>query len=406
MTCQICSFESIQQILDLDEQPPCDFLTEEQFPNERFYPLSLWLCPRCKLLQVGDIVSPEVLFTPKVGYHHLTAQSKTFEAHLAALAVSVAERFSLGKEDRVVEIGSNDGALLSCFRDCCKSTLLGIDPTDVADIARKNGIETLSEFFNRDVAKRVVSSHGRAKVILALNTFAHMDNIDSVVQGIRDLLTQHGVFISENHYGKDLIDGRQYDFIYHEHYRFYLVATLKHLFERNSMRLVHVEWVDTHSGSIRVFACRKDAAFSQGSSVAQFLEDEWSLYALRGYKDFQADVERHRQEFPEMIRGLRSEGATIDGLTFPARAVTLLTSCGLGREEIRCITEMSTLKIGKFSPGGHIPVVNQEILFGEDQPDYGIILSWHLQEELIRAFRGRGFRGKFIVPLPEVKVIE
>ena len=404
MKCQICGSET-KQFLDLGEHPPCDFWDESEIDQEIAYPLTVHFCPKCSLVQLGEVVKQEALFTPECGYHHIAALSSSFLKHLDVLASRTVERFQLTENDLMIEIGSNDGALLEAFQKQGVK-VLGVDPTDVTGIADAKKLVTISKFFDKDVAKEIGREHGKAKVITALNTFAHVSGLDSVVEGIEGLLTADGVFISENHYVLDLIKELQYDFIYHEHSRYYSLHSLIFLFGEFNMDVFDIERIPTHSGSIRVFACKK-GAYPISDTIATLLkkETEFGLRELKTYNRFASIVGTHQKNFKGVLEGIRARGKTIAGLTFPARAVTLLGSCKIGPETLCYITEMSHLKIGKVSPGTHIPVVDQSVLFGSSAPDYGLLLSWHIRDELVPRFRGKGFKGKFIIPLPVPTVI-
>lgn len=404
MRCQICGNEA-NQFLDLGKHPPCDFLNQHEFEQEIKYSLTVHFCSKCTLVQLGKTVDQEALFMPRSGYHHIAALSSSFLKHLEVLASATVTRFGLKSNDLMVEIGSNDGALLEAFQEQ-GVRILGVDPTDVVKIATDKSLPTLSKFFNEDVAREIVSTHGKAKIITALNTFAHVSSLDSVLRGMRKLLTDDGVFISENHYVLDLVKELQYDFIYHEHSRYYSLRSLVFLFDRFDMDVFNIERIPTHSGSIRVFACKK-GSYPISNSVAALLREEevFGLYNFNIYEEFARKVRIHQKSFRDMLQDIGAKGTTVAGLTFPARAVTLLNSCGLGPETICYITEMSHLKIGKFSPGTHIKVVDQKILFGDDAPDYGLLLSWHIREELIPRFKSKGFKGKFIIPLPTPTII-
>ncbi len=397
--CQICGSDT-EQFLDLGKHPPCNFLNENELSQEIAYPMIVHFCPTCSLVQLGQTFNQEALFLPHSGYHHIAGLSSSFLSHLDTLASKTIERFGLKPSDLVVEIGSNDGALLEAFQKR-NVRILGVDPTDVAKIATNKGLPTLSKFFNEDIAVEIANFYGKAKIINALNVFAHLSSLHSVVRGIESLLTSDGVFISENGYVLDLIKDLQYDFIYQEHLRYYSLHSLIYLFNRFDMDVFNVERISTHSGSIRVFTCKK-GAYQVLDSVTALLkeEEEFGLHKLNTYKEFAKKVRSHQKSFREMLQDIHRKGETIAGLTFPARAETLLTCCGIGPETICYITEWSNIKIGKFSPGTHIKVVDQKVLFGNKAPDYGLMLSWHIQEELIPRFREKGFKGKFIIPLP------
>lgn len=404
MKCQICSNDT-KQFLDLGQHPPCDFLNKNEINQEILYPITVHWCPNCTLAQIGKPVDQKVLFTPRVGYHHIAALSSSFLKHLGSLAEKTIERFGLSDNDLMIEIGSNDGALLEAF-NAHGLKVLGVDPTDVSEIAIEKKLPTIQKWFNKDTAAEIAATYGKAKIITALNTFAHVSSLDSVVEGIRNLLTDDGVFISENHYALDLIKNLQYDFIYHEHSRYYSLRSLVHLFDKFGMDVFDIERIPTHSGSIRVFACKKNA-YPISDNVTNLLKEETTsgLNNFETYLTFAQKVKSHQKDFKKMLQDIRAQGKTIAGLTFPARAVTLLNSCGIGPETLSYITELSSIKIGRFSPGTHIPVVDQKILFGDSAPDYGLLLSWHIQNEIVPRFRERGFKGKIIIPLPTPKII-
>lgn len=404
MRCQICDDDKVFNFLNLGEHPACIFVSPEQFKSEKRFTLDVWYCPACGLVQLGHPVDQNILFGDD--YHHIAALSSSFKEHLKALAEDTAKKFKLSSKDLVVELGSNDGALLEAFKPH-QVKVLGVDPSDVSQIAIDKGIPTIREFFNEKLAAKMVKEHGKAKIIASLNTFAHVSNLDSFVRGVRDLLTDDGAFITESHYVLDLIKDLQYDFIYHEHSRYYAVRTLVHLFQKHGMEVFDVERIPTHSGSIRVYAGKKGAR-PVAKVVADLLkaEEQFGLKNKETYLAFAKKVQEHKAVFVQFLKDLRAKGQRIAGLTFPARAVTLLNFCGIGPETLDCITEMSTLKIGRYSPGTHIKVVDQEMLFRDGAPEYGLLLSWHIAKEILPRFKAKGFKGKFILPLPTPTIVE
>ena len=402
--CQICE-SNTKQFLDLGEHPPCNFLNEHELQQEILYPMVVHFCPVCSLVQLGKPVNQEALFLPHTGYHHIAALSSSFSKHLDVLASKTAKKFNLKPKDLVVEIGANDGALLEAFQKK-NVRVLGVDPSDIAEIAANRGLPVLKKFFNEEIASEIVDTCGQARIMTALNVFAHLSSLHSVVRGIEKLLTADGVFVSENGYILDLIRDMQYDFIYQEHLRYYSLHALIYLFNMSGMDVFDVERIPEHGGSIRVFACKK-GAYRISNSVTVLLKEEvrFGLNTFDTYMEFSKKVKDHRKSLRKMLEKIRAEGGTIAGLTFPARAETLLTYCGIGPKIISYVTEWSDIKIGKFTPGTHIKVVDQDILFGDKAPDYGLMLSWHIQEELIARFRKNGFKGKFIIPLPTPAII-
>lgn len=402
--CQVCASDKLRLVLDLGPNPACVFLTEADIisGSEGQWPLEMWYCEACGLVQSGWVVDPTVLFGE--GYHHISGIPDTFRKHLSDLASSLVRRFTLSSRDLVVDIGSSDGALLEQLVPY-GPRILGVDPSSVARIAIANGLPTINEFFDQERAIRILEEYGRARVITALNTFAHVARLDSLMRGVKQLLDDLGVFVTESQHLLELITKLQYDFIYHEHLRYYSLKALMHLFDRYGMQVFDVEPVPTHGGSIRVYAC-KVGAYRMSDAVGAMLaaEERAGLASFATYRDFAKKVEAHRTELNALLSRIKGEGKRICGITYPARAITLLTYCGIGPEVLDYVTEKSPIKIGKYTPGTHIKIVDEARLF-EDQPDYGLLLSWHLTEELVSKFRARGFRGMLIVPLPEPAVV-
>lgn len=402
--CQICASDKLRMILDLGPNPACIFLTEQdiQTHSERWWPLEIWYCESCGLVQSRYVVDPKILFGGE--YHHISGIPDTFRKHLEDLASSLVIRFHLSSNDLVIDVGSSDGALLERLMPH-HVKVLGVDPSSVARMAIEKGIPTINEFFDQEEATRILDQYGNAKVITALNTFAHVAGLDSLMRGVKLLLDEAGVFVTESQHVLELITKLQYDFIYHEHLRYYSLKALIHLFNRYEMEVFDVERIPTHGGSIRVYAC-KAGAYPVSDSISTMLDMERNagLTAFSAYEEFAKRVRVHRSELTNLLISIKSTGKTICGITYPARAITLLAYCQIGPEVLDYVTEKSPLKIGKYTPGTHIKIVDESKLF-EGQPDYGLLLSWHLTEELVSKFRARGFRGKFIIPLPKPVIV-
>ena len=402
-SCQICFSTALYKFLDLGSQTPVVFLTHNQLNDqEKSYPLDVYYCQSCGLVQLGHVVNPEILFTNE--YHHIAALSASFKSHLNMLASSLTRRFSLNETDLVVDIGANDGSLLEEFIPH-KIKILGVDPSDVAKIASDKGIPIINKFFNEKVAHEIIETSGNAKIILSLNTFAHVAPLHPFMNGVKLLLDDSGIFVTESHYLLDLISELQYDAIYHEHLRYYSVKSLTFLFNLFGMDVFDVERKSTHAGSIRVYACKK-GAYPISNAVGDLckLEDESGLSTLDTYVNFEKRVKQHRSELLNLLRTLKVQQKRIVGITFPARALTLLNYCQIDSDTLEYLTEQSPLKIGKFTPLSHIKIVREPYLF-EDQPDFGLLLSWHITDEITKKFKERGFKGNFIIPFPKPTII-
>ena len=254
------------------------------------------------------------------------------------------------------------------------------------------------------MANEVLDKSGKAKLILSLNTFAHVD-LHPFMNGIKMLLDNSGVFVTESHYLLDLISELQYDAIYHEHFRYYSIKNLVFMFNIFGMDVFDVERKSTHAGSIRVYACKK-GAHPISNSVRDLcnLEDKSGLSNLDTYLNFEKRVLQHKSKLLNLLSTLKSQNKRIVGLTFPARALTLLNYCQIDSGTLEYLTEQSHLKIGKYTPLSHIKIVPESYLF-DDQPDFGFLLSWHITDEITKKFKEKGFNGKFIIPFPTPTII-
>ncbi|MEX2642215.1 MAG: class I SAM-dependent methyltransferase [Acetobacterales bacterium] len=403
--CQICDSERLTPILFIGYIPPVNTMPAVgSIPEEQpAYPLELRRCEDCSLVQIGLEVDAEVLFPHS--YPYLSGTTRILRENFVDLYRKVSERLALGPDDLVVDIGSNDGTLLKPFHEGGHK-VLGVEPSQAGDVARKHGIDTLTDYFGRACAEKVLAQHGPAKVITAANVFAHIGDIHSVVDGIVALLAEDGVFVSESHYLLDLVETLQYDTIYHEHLRHYALDSLSHLLAAHGLEVFHVERIPTHGGSIRAWAARK-GTYPIEPSVAERLADEKAkgLADGRALQDFRARVVQSKLDLYALLAPLKREGARIFGIGAPSRASTLINYTGLDDGLLDAVMEVSNShKLERYVPGTRIPVLDEKKLFDE-QPEYALLLSWHIADDLIRILRKNGYRGRFIVPLPEPRIV-
>lgn len=404
MKCQICLGTKLHKFLSLGHQPVPDvFLTEEELNGpETYFPLDVYFCEDCNLVQIGYVVDPNLLFKE---YYYNTGTNKSLRRNFKKIVDLVVKRFSLSHGDLAIDIGSNDGTLLRNYKNY-GIKVLGIDPSSVADLAIKNGIPTVKDFFNETVAEQIVKENGYAKIITATNVFAHVDKLNSFVNGVTKLLTKDGVFITESHYLLDMITQLQYDSIYHEHLRYYSLKPLMYIFNKYNMDIFDAERITTHGGSIRVYACRKGSRkISINVKKLVNLENKNGLYVRDTYDKFKSKVLSNKFELQTILLKLKKKGKRIVGVGAPAKGNTLLNYCDINADILDYIIETSALKIGKFTPGMNIPVVDESKLFS-DQPDYAILLSWNLKDMLIHKLKRSGYKGKFVVPNPTPKIID
>ncbi|MEK7063293.1 MAG: class I SAM-dependent methyltransferase [Patescibacteria group bacterium] len=402
-TCRVCGGSDVTKFLSLGEHPPVDnFVAPTAVGDEKRYPLEVYFCNTCKLVQLVDVVDADELF--HTAYAYFSSASKPLVDHFRSYAEDIKKRY-IQSGDLVIDIGSNDGVLLQFFTDTAR--VLGIEPSEnVAEVARQKGVDTVSGFLTTGMAEDIVKKYGKAKVVTANNVFAHIDNLDEIVRSVHALLTDDGVFVSESHYLLDLIEHAEFDTIYHEHLCYYSVRPLQHLFARFGMEVFDVERVPTHGGSIRVYA-RRASGEPISDSVQQLLqlEERAGLYSRERFDTFQTQVNAIRDRLVSLVRGFRAEGKTVVGYGAPAKGNTLLNFCGFTAADLAYITDTTPYKIGLLTPGSHIPVVSPDIL-QQETPDYVLLLAWNYRDFILekeKALRERG--AKFIIPIPKVEVV-
>ncbi|MBW2977064.1 class I SAM-dependent methyltransferase [Candidatus Woesearchaeota archaeon] len=402
--CQLCGNPKLEPILFLGYLPPVNQMRQiGQKPHEQpSYPAQILYCEKCHLVQLGLIVNPKILF-PKE-YPYTSSTTKILRENFAELYRECKTIVKIGREDLIIDVGSNDGNLLSNFKDNHK--VLGITPEDAGKIAIEKGIPTILDYFKEDVVGKVKEDYGKAKIITATNVFAHIENINKITDLILELLLDGGVFISESHYLLPLIENLQYDTIYHEHLRYYSLHSLKYLLERHGLEVIHAKEIPTHGGSIRVYAARK-GRYTVKDTVAVLLEKEKNIAASKEkLLEFKDKVIISKLQLHSLLLDIKKDGKKIYGIGAPSRASTLVNYVGLDDGVLDYVVEIKgSHKIGKYIPGTLIPVVEESKLF-EDQPDYALLLSWHIADELASKLREKGFKGEFIVPLPKPGILK
>ena len=301
----------------------------------------------------------------------------------------------------IIDIGSNDGNLLNNFKKHHK--VLGITPEKIGKIAIKKGINTLIKYFNKDTANLVLKKFGRAKIVTATNVFAHIEDVNSLMKNLLQVLINDGIFISESHYLVSLIKTNQYDTIYHEHLRYYSLTSLKYLFNKYDMEIIHAKKINTHGGSIRVYAARKKR-FKIRKSVTKILNFEKKFLNWKTFINFKKNVIQSKLNLYSILKKLKNENKKIYGIGAPSRASTLINYVGLDENIIDCVLEIEgSYKIGSYIPGKKIPILSEKKLYN-DPPDFVILFSWHIASELKLNLRKKGYKGKFIIPLPQPKI--
>jgi SAM-dependent methyltransferase len=406
VACRMCGSSDLELFLDLGLTPPADeFRTrEEAAAPQVYYPLEVYLCMQCGLAQLGLVVRPEVLYQHDYPYESSTTQAG--RTHFALFAKDVVARFGLGADDLAVDIGSNVGVLVQGFLDAGVRAV-GVDPApNIVEIARKNGIMTFCDFFGARAVASVVAEHGKAAVVTGTNVVAHIHDLDAMMLAVNDLLTPNGAFIVEAPHFLRLINSLEYDTIYHEHLSYLSAKPLVNFFRKHGLEVIDIVQMGIHGGSFRVFVARK-GSWPVMSSVDQMVREEEnaSIHRLPTVKAFAAAVDQHRSKLVSLLLELRGAGKRLAGISAPAKGMTLLNYCNIGPSILEFVTEKTSLKIGRFTPGGRIPVLPDAAL-RERHVDYGLLLAWNFAEEImanLKSYREHG--GRFIVPIPTPRVV-
>jgi hypothetical protein len=399
--CQVCDSPNLETVMFIGYLPPVNAMPAigTRPAEQPAYPAEVLRCGKCQLVQIGLIVDPAILFPPT--YPYTSGTTKILRENFAELASEVARLYPLKPTDLIVDIGSNDGTLLSNFTNSCR--VYGIEPTNTGKLAIERGIATQISFFNRAAVKVALAAHGKARMVTATNVFAHIEDIHEIVDCILELLDEDGIFISESHYLLSLVETLQYDTIYHEHLRYYSVTALRYLLEMHGLEIIHTRPIPTHGGSIRVYAARK-GKYPMRESVAAPQATESRELTESKLKAFKQNVVNSKLALYALLRDIKRQGGRIYGVGAPSRASTLINYVGLDDGIMDCVLEIKgSYKIGKYVPGTMIPVVDEGRLFA-DQPEYAMLLSWHIADELMPKLAARGFKGKFIIPLPEPRI--
>ena len=395
--CQISGSNDLKSIMFLGYLPPPTEMKKihSKIEEETFYPADLVYSPTSKLVQLNTIVNKKILFSKD--YAYTSSTTKILRENFQELYNDCNKIVKISSSDLVIDIGSNDGNLLGNFKN--HHRVLGITPEKIGKIAIRKGIPTLIRYFDKPAAKLVLKKYGKAKIITATNVFAHIENVSELMKNILKILQKDGVFISESHYLVSLIKTNQYDTIYHEHLRYYSLSSLKYLFDKYGLKIIHAKKINTHGGSIRVYATRS-RKFKINKNVKKILSLEKKYLNWKTFNNFRKNVVKSKINLYSILKKIKNKNKKICGIGAPARASTLINYIGLDENIIDYVLEIEgSKKIGNYIPGTKIPILSEKKLF-IDQPDFAILFSWHIAFELKTKLRKRGFKGKFIIPLP------
>jgi hypothetical protein len=404
--CRSCGAGNLDLVLSLGSTPLANSLVVDAAAgDEPRFPLDLAFCSACALVQITETVPPEILFRD---YLYFSSFSDTMLAHARDLVARFVAERRLGPQSLAVEIASNDGYLLQYYKQA-GIPVLGIEPArNVARVAvEEKGIPTVTEFFGRALAERLSGLGKSADVLHANNVLAHVADLPGFVAGIREILAAGGVAALEFPYVGDMIDRCEFDTIYHEHLCYFSLSALTHLFARSGLKAVAVDRVPIHGGSLLLQVARAESPLAPAVSVATLLaeEDARGMRAVDFYRGFGRRVEGLRSDLRALLARLKSEGRTIAAYGAAAKGSTLLNTFGIGRDTLDFVADRSTHKQGRYMPGVRVPIVPPSRL-AEAMPDYTLLLTWNFADEILEQqaeYRRRG--GKFIVPVPDVRVV-
>jgi SAM-dependent methyltransferase len=406
VTCRFCNAELVTTFVDLGMQPLSNAYVDPSNAErpETFYPLHARVCSSCLLVQLPEVASPDQIFTD---YAYLSGVSSTWVEHCDRFAATMVDRLGLGASDLVVELASNDGTQLRCF--AARGTgVLGIDPAaNVAAIARAASVDTIPRFFGTELAEEL-SRAGRApRLIVANNVLAHVPDINGFVRGVRILLAPDGVASVEFPHLLRLMEGNQFDTIYHEHFSYLSLIAVMKIFEHHALRVYDVEELSTHGGSLRVLACRAaNRCFVRTERVTRVLDGEraYGLTSMTAYERFAQQVRDTKHALLELLVHEKRAGKRIVAYGAPAKGNTLLNYCGIRDDFVEFTVDRNPLKQGKLLPGTHVRVDHPDALRAA-RPDLVLILPWNIEREIVEQLAFvREWGGRFIVPIPKVRV--
>lgn len=404
-TCRLCGSRDLKMVLSFAATALCDAYVPKDRVNDiqEIYPLDLFLCEVCGYIHLPYIVNPEIIYRD---YLYVTTSSFGLSDHFKSYADEVLSNLKPSAQSLIVDIGSNDGTLLGHFKNR-NMRVLGIEPAvEIAKNAAKEGVETLPVFFGKEISGKIKGDYGTADIITINNLFANIDDLEDVVKGVYNLLSDDGAFIIESSYVADMMENMVFDFIYHEHLSYFSVKPLKQFFNRHNMEIFNIERVPTKGGSLRYYIQKKGSLRAISPSVSNLIayEEYVRLYHKDTFKAFSAKIDEKKSILINMLERLKAEKKRIAGYGGSATTTTLLYHFGIGNI-LDYIVDDNPAKQNMFSPGYHIPVVNSDTLY-KSKPDYTLVLAWRYFEPIIKkhqAYLDQG--GHFIRPLPHVEII-
>jgi hypothetical protein len=407
MTCRFCGAAADEVFADLGMSPLCEsILTLEQLNQmEPFYPLRVYVCPRCFLVQLAEFVSPEHIF---IEYAYFSSYSSSWVEHARIYAEAMQRRLALTDKSLVVELASNDGYLLQHFV-AAGIPVIGVEPAvNVAEAARKTGIPTRTCFFGTATARMMADDGELADLLVGNNVLAQVPDLNDFVAGMKIALKPHGVITLEFPHVMRLMESNQFDTIYHEHFSYFSFVTVQQVFAAHGLTLFDVEEISTHGGSLRIYGRHAEDASRPVEAAVEALkarEQRAGITRMETYAAFQEQVKATKRRLLDFLIRSKEEGKTVVGYGAPGKGNTLLNYCGIRTDFVDYTVDRNPYKHFKFLPGTHIPVFPPERI-RETRPDYVLILPWNLKDEIVAQLSYiREWGGRFVVPIPEVQVL-
>lgn len=408
VTCRICSSDLSRTFVDLGASPPCEAtLSEvEAQAGETAFPLHVRICERCLLVQLPEVIAAEAIFTHD--YAYFSSFSTSWIEHARRYALQMIERLHLGADSLVVEVASNDGYLLRHVKEA-GVRCLGIEPTaNTAAVAQSAGIETEVVFLNETAGRDIVQRHGRADLVVANNVYAHVPDLAGFTNGLSALLAPHGTLTMEFPHLMRLIEQRQYDTIYHEHFQYYTLLTAQRAVALGGLKIVDVEELSTHGGSLRVYCHHEARAGGPSQAVRKLLarEEAAGLHTLDGHAGFENAVLEVKRDLLRFLLDAQEQGKRVVGYGAPGKGNTLLNHCGIRTDLIEFTVDRNHHKHGKFLPGSRIPVLAPEAIEAA-RPDYVLVLPWNLREEVSAQLHYvADWGGHLVFAIPHLQIVE
>lgn len=402
LNCRSCNHK-LEKFMSFGKMPIANaFLKAGEIEKEYFFELAPTYCPKCFLFQLYEQPDPQMLFHEN--YAFFADTSKVMQDHFRTLVSKLIKKFKIKKKDLIVEIGNNDGGFVKYLADLGYNHL-GIDPSrNVAEAAKKKGVNILNDFFNLKCAKKIKSNYGKSKVFLAANTLAHIPDINSVFEGIENLLMEDGIFVTEDPYQGDLFKKTSYDQIYDEHVFIFSITSIQNICKKFNLEIFDLEKLETAGGSMRYYICRKGKKKIQ-KNINKFLklEKKFNFTKSKTYNSFKRNCERSKKNLAQTLEMI-SKKYTIAGYGATSKSTTIFNYCNINKNLLNYITDTTPTKINKLSPGMHIPIFDYSY-FTSNLPDYCFLLAWNHKNEILKKEKNNFSKnGKWITHIPKIKI--